>query len=329
MGFEIKGVEIKDLAGISAPLQKFIEVISAGMGVLYRPRAMRNEADAKAHEIIAIAKAEAEAGVIASQGQANAQLQYIKTLAAGEQEILERARMRLIAREIEAQNNVEAIAESALKFLPEKVSDDPVSPDWRRKFFLEAENICDEDMQELWGRVLADEVAKPGSYSLRSLGVLKALSRGEAETFRLACSLACNGGEIFLNESKGPADPLKEYGLHYGALMTLTDAGLLHSPSSVRRQFQHLPDESPNWLIKNNGLYLLISGKSLKTISLPVLAFTAAGRELQQLISPSPCMPYLQDIAGFLRTRHKLTVKRGAETRQEDGSTAITFEEDF
>ncbi|MFP5404469.1 MAG: hypothetical protein ACLGG2_07235, partial [Gammaproteobacteria bacterium] len=75
--------------------------------------------------------------------------------------------------------------------------------------------------------------------------------------------------------------------------------------------------------------YLLISGKSLKTISLPVLAFTVAGRELQQLISPSPCMPYLQDIAGFLRTRHKLTVKRGAETRQEDGSTAITFEEDF
>lgn len=322
------GFEIKDLAGLSAPLQKCVEVISAGVGTLYRPKAMRNEVDAKAYEIKVLAEAEAQAGVIASQGQANAQLEYMKTLAVGEQEIFERARARLIAREVEGQQNVESIAENSIKFLPETVSDESVSPDWRRKFFLEAENVCDEDMQELWGKVLAGEVANPGSYSLRTLAVLKALSRAEAETFRLACSLAHSGGEIFLNETNNTGDPLKKYGLQFGALMMLTEAGLLHDPSPVRRHFENLPENFPFLVLTNNGLYLQLSGASLKHTTLSILVFTATGQELQRLIPPNPCMPYLQDIAIFLRQRG-LTVKRGSETKQDGGATAITFDEDF
>lgn len=318
------GFEIKDLAGLSAPLQKCVELISAGMGTLYRPKAMRNEADAKAYQIKVVAKAEAEVGVIASQGQANAQLEYIKTLAEGEQEIFERARSRLIAREVEGQQNVEAIAENAIKFLPGQVTDDPVSPDWRRKFFLEAENVCDEDMQELWGRVLAGEVAKPGSYSLRTLGVLKSLSLEEAEAFKLACGLAYDRGEIIVDQTK--KDPLVEYGLHFAALMMLTDAGLLHSPSFVHKQFEGVTGD---FLQINNGVYQLLSGATIRQTVLPVLVFTAAGQELQRLIPPNPCVPYLQDVAKHLRVRHKLTVRKSVETRQEDGSTAITFVENF
>lgn len=319
-------IEIKDLVGLSKPAQKCIEVISAGVGTLYRPRAMRKEADAKAYEIKSLAEAEAQAGIIASQGQANAQLEYIKTLAAGEREIYDRARARLIAREIEGQQNLESISENALKFLPEEVSEDPVSPDWRRKFFLEAENVCDADMQELWGRVLAGEVAKPGAFSLRSLAILKALSRGEAEAFRRACGLAYKGGEIIVDNSK--VAPLREYGLDFGALMMLTDAGLLHAPSFVHRHFEDVPDEMPYWSLNNNGVYLQLSGASLKRTRLPIVAFTAAGRELQQLIPNNPSMPYLKETAMFLR-RNGLTVRKGFVTEQGDGSTAITFDEDF
>jgi len=323
------GFEIKDLAGLSAPLQKCVEVISAGVGTLYRPKAMRNEADAKAYEIKAIAEAEAMAGVIASQGQANAQLEYIKTLAVGEQEVFERARARLIAREVEGQQNIESIAENAIKFLPGTVSDEPVSSDWRRKFFLEAENVCDEDMQELWGKVLAGEIAKPGSFSLRTLAVLKMLSREEAEMFRLACSLAYDGGEIIMDQAK--SHPLGDYGLHFGSLMTLTDAGLLHGPSFVHRHFEDMPHEvlQTGLLQINNGLYFQLSGASLKHTRIPILVFTAAGKELQRLIPHNPCVPYLQDTAKHLRARYKLTVKKGVITEQDDGATAITFVESF
>ncbi len=322
-------LEIKDLAGLSEPLKKCIEVISAGLGCVYRPKSIRNDADAKAYEILAIARAEAEAGIITTNGQAQAQLEYIATITDGHHEILERAKLRLISREIEAQNNIEAIAENALNSMPTQVSDEQVSPNWRRKFFSEAENISDENMQFLWGKVLAGEVTKPGSFSLRSLDTLKSLSLGEAETFRLACGLASEGGEIYLNESRNPSNPLKEFGLHYGALMTLTDAGLLHSPSTVYRHFTDIQDNAPSWFIQNNGVNLLVSGLPLKHVRLPLLAFTATGRELMKLIPQNPCEAYLKDISSHLRKRHGVSVKLGKETKQNDGSITISFDEDF
>ncbi|UUW11213.1 hypothetical protein NLG42_10480 [Flavobacterium plurextorum] len=39
------------------PIEKLIDVISEGIGVLYKPRAIRKEADAEAYKIIAIKKA--------------------------------------------------------------------------------------------------------------------------------------------------------------------------------------------------------------------------------------------------------------------------------
>lgn len=321
-------VEVGDLLGLSAPVKKCIEVISNGTGTLYRPKAMRDEADAEAYKIIALAKAGTEAGVIAAQGQGDAQLAYLKTLSGGNLEIYDRARARLIAREVEGQQNVEAIAENALKSLPEKVSDDPVSDDWRRKFFLEAENVCDADMQELWGKVLAGEVAKPGSFSLRSLNVLKSLSRDEAEKFRLACNLANETGEIIMQREK--RHPLGDYGLHFGNLMALTDAGLLHSPSFILHSFKDYPDEAKTGVyFMNNGRHLLLSGPSLKNVDIPVLSFTAAGKELQKLIPANPCMPYLGDMAKFLKTSYRLALSMAIETKQDDGSTALTFTEDF
>lgn len=62
---------------------------------------MRNEAGAKAYETLAVAKAEAEAGVITAHGEANAHLEYIRTRTGGDLEMYDRLRVRLITREIE------------------------------------------------------------------------------------------------------------------------------------------------------------------------------------------------------------------------------------
>lgn len=53
--------EIKDLGGLSQPLTKLIEVVSLGIGAHFRPGAIRSTADAKAYEIEAMARAEANA----------------------------------------------------------------------------------------------------------------------------------------------------------------------------------------------------------------------------------------------------------------------------
>ncbi len=59
----------------------------------------------------------------------------------------------------------------------------PVDQDWITRFFQTVENIGDEDMQRLWGKVLAGEVKQPKTFSLRTLEFLKNLTKAEADLF--------------------------------------------------------------------------------------------------------------------------------------------------
>ncbi len=320
------GFDVKDLAGISEPLKKLVQVVSAGMGILYKPRGMRNEADAQSYAIKTLAAARAEAEITKTTGHARAQVASITTLAGENTELIERAKLRLLTREIEGQLNTEAIVEQALLLLPETVSNLPVSEDWRRKFFLEAENICDQDLQLLWGKVLAGEVTSPGSYSLRTLEVLKHLSKEEAELFRQACALAFTDGWIL----KPGADINKmfdSYGLNYNAMLTLRDAGLLFEGDTLHKDWSFLVNV-PTVVLSNNGIYMQISGANLHTQRIPSLTFTRAGRELQNLLEPNPCMPYLQAVAEYFRARG-LTLKKGSQEATGSGSFAMSFEEDL
>ena len=45
------------------PLEKLLDVISKGVGVLYKPKEIRRNADAKAYEVKVIAKAETNAKI--------------------------------------------------------------------------------------------------------------------------------------------------------------------------------------------------------------------------------------------------------------------------
>jgi hypothetical protein len=319
--------EVKDLAGVSEPTKKLIEVVSRGIGTMYRPRALRNEADAKAYEIRVLAAAEAESAVVKAHGQAQADLERIRSLAAGDPEILERARIRLLSREVEGQLNVEAIAEHALTSLPINVSSQPVADDWRRKFFLEAENICDRDLQLLWGKILAGEVTSPGSYSLRTLEVLKHLLKSEAELFRKACNIAFRDGSILM-PGHDVNVALEPYGLPYPELLSLRDAGLLHQADDLIRQFTNPTTPILTTILINNGILMELSGQALQHVRIPSLPFTRAGQELQNLMGPNPCMPYLKSVATFLRGMG-LTVKKATETTSETGQTIRSFVEDF
>ena len=71
-------------------------------------------------------------------------------------------------------------------------------PEWVSRFFDIAAGITTEQLQYLWGRILAGEIKQPGSFSLRTLDVLRNLSRKEAESFVKLGSM----GEEFTMETK-------------------------------------------------------------------------------------------------------------------------------
>ena len=324
-------LEVKDLAGLSQPLTKLIEVVSAAVGAHYRPRAMRAEADARAYEIKTIARAEAEATVETQNIQIAAVTDRIQLMLRDHPELAERARQRLLAREIEGQLNVESIADCASRALPPAVSQEPVSADWRRKFFLEAENVCEVDLQLLWGKVLAGEVAAPGAFGLRTLDTLRQLSRAEAELFRHACAIAMDGGWIAipgfnLNTS------LQPFGLTYSDILSLRDAGLILDGDHIHKDFR--PNEPPtepanqSTVLCNNSVLIEFSGPPSGSLKIPALVFTRAGQELQRLIEPNETPSYLSALGSTLRQQGHV-VKRGTPIPHGESASIITFEQDL
>lgn len=150
------------LQAVSQPVVKLLDMAQAACGVAFEPTRIRRKA-----------KAEAEALII--QDDVNSLL-------------LERAQARLEAKEVRRQKNIEAVVGVAAEELPAEVSKENVSPDWATRFFDKCQDVSDEKMRQLWGRLLAGEVAAPGSYSLRTLEAVALLSEREARNFARLCS---------------------------------------------------------------------------------------------------------------------------------------------
>lgn len=64
-----------------------------------------------------------------------------------------------------------------------QVSDEPVNPDWFARWRREACLIGKPEMQEIWGRILAEEVKNPHAISLKTLDILKNITGEDARLF--------------------------------------------------------------------------------------------------------------------------------------------------
>lgn len=196
------------------PIEKLIETISNGIGTLYRPRAIRKEAEAKAYEIEVIERAKNKA--IAESREL-------------EVDSYHRIQERIIHQETKRQNNIENISQIAAEQLTneENVSEEPVDADWSARFFNIAQDISDDEMQKLWGRILAGEVKQPKSYSLRTLEFLKKLSKDEAEIFTKFADLKVVSGKqhVIFNDDGGTF-LRKEFGIEYSEILLLKELGL-------------------------------------------------------------------------------------------------------
>lgn len=64
-----------------------------------------------------------------------------------------------------------------------------INDDWLNTFEEEARQKSTEEMQLLFGRILAGEIRKPGSYSIRAVKILGELDQNTAALFKKLCSI--------------------------------------------------------------------------------------------------------------------------------------------
>lgn len=310
-------MEIKDLIGLSKPLQKLIEVISNGVGAISKPYLIRKTADAKAYEIKVISEAIKGNQQDLKQIEFNEEKLSLMSLDSSsiKEGILleERTQNRIEYKEQKKQKNIESITQKAALNLENEttVSDEPVDEDWTTRFFNYAEDISNDEMQELWGRILAGEIKQPKSYSLRTLDIVRNLSEDEAKVFMKFASLAINcAGTSFILNFKNEKLLEEKYQLSFKDRLLLEELGFLTANDLQFLIGKTEKNKRQNVFIIGNAVVVFEKLENKPEQQIPVLVFTKIGQELLKLVKAIPELDYIQLLATKIN-RINGTIKYG------------------
>ena len=275
------------------PTSKLISTVSAGIGKMYEPRHKRKMADATAYEINAIGEA--------MRNAADLPIVYDQNGVAINSEdfnrLMQRAGTRLVLQETIKQHNIESVIDNAYEILEkeEVCSEEPVDQGWINRFFDSVATVSDEDLQKLWGKVLAGEIKQPKSYSLRTLETLKNLSKQEAELFESIAPLVTKmqGSFFLISDTK----VLKKHGISYDNILCLDECGLINSDGMVSYNPQISVKDSVGIFTKTTILLLKGLKEALEKISIGVFGLTRAGQEIYSLLECDSNESYICDLA--------------------------------
>ncbi len=163
--------------------------------------------------------------------------------------------------------------------------------DWRHKFWDDASTVSDEMMQEVYARILRDEINRPGSYSMRTLRVLRYMDRNTAELFSKIVPFILND---FL---PGCMDILGKFGVRHEDILELQEVGLLKANEGLQIK-STTPISDYKW---DNRL---IRVEHHSTLVLPVRALLSqAGKELLGVPDVTRDPAYFSEIALWIASR--------------------------
>jgi uncharacterized repeat protein (TIGR03899 family) len=198
------------------------------------------------------------------------------------------------------QENIEAIMEKTFAFCANKSIDKRPDLDWFNRYITLAEDVSNNTMQDLWAKIFAGELSRPGSYSLKALKVFRDMSIVDAKLLAKACSLAVKdqskkniriisgtyqqpGLFNFFAKDRQVHVDLSHFGLNYADILSLADNNLIYKQESESSMMAS--GETLNFYY--NGSPLKLSCKK-PNIAIQFYKFTPIGTELANLISDKP-----------------------------------------
>ena len=318
-------------------LDKLLNYAASGVGSvagsMLSPWKARREARAK------LIAAEGDANVLLIQAEAQSKARAIlvspDTHVTGELDISNTVNQRIHFQEQKRQINIESVVRKAARQLGDKdVADSEPDHDWTARFFNDVQDVSSEEMQSLWAKVLAGEVERARSTSIRTLGILKTLDQATAHLFRKFCS-AC----VFLSldrdtimdarvpslGSDAASNSLKAYGLSFDELNRLNEQGLIipdynswfnyklaiglavgNSKQLLRIPFDF---QGRRWVLVPKGQY-----DQKKEFKLSGVALNLSGRELSRIIDLESMEQFTQELMKYFQNNNlQMTEVGGSE----------------
>ena len=284
----------KIVKALVSPAEKLIDNITAAIGKVYEPHYIKKIAEAESYKIRQITSAMRDNCdmpiVYDKNGISQIDISDYDAL-------IKRAGARAAFQEINKQKNIETVVNNAYHMLEESepVSNVPVDTGWIMRFMNSVEDINDSDLQVLWAKILAGEVKKPNTYSLRTLAVLKNLSKNEAELFQSISPFIINDDIICINKINNDSI-FNKYNIKYNDILLLDDCGLINSSGTVTSNIT-INDEIRH--IIHNGNYLLAAkcnNNHSDNISYKIYPLTEAGKGIHSIISANPNDEFFFDV---------------------------------
>ncbi len=287
----------KSIEAFNEPICKLIDAMQKGAGVLYEPHHLKKMANAKAYAIDKIGDAIRRNSDLPIVYQGKDTDLCIDISDANS--LVERTKHRILFRETRKQQNLDSIASKTFIQLEDKTDCDtePVNQDWMVRFINAAQDVSDDELQNLWSKILAGEIIKPKSCSFRTLEILKNMSKDEFDMFLKICPFIC---EQFLSDEGGL---LEKYGIEYEMILILDECGLINSGGLITRRM----NVEKNTIILSTKKYILAGTvKANKSIpmSITVYPLTEAGKKLYLLSECNFNINFLREYYQFINKKY-------------------------
>lgn len=258
---------------VTLGLDKLVETVANATGLTALGTIMNAKGEAKAEAILAKKRAEtnAEVEILRQQGE-------------------EKVAQYVLARNNQKVENVGAIISKAQQqFAPEEeVSSEPVDKDWMSRFLDIAETISDDEMRDLWARVLAGEVKNPKSYSLRTLEVLRNITKEEAEIIVKASSFVLD--QVFLC--------IEKFALNLQDKICLDEIGIICGEDLIK-EYSFLSEKMSYTL--NRYVRLNMYAPVGTKVKVKCIKLTKAGVEIINIIQKVDYNAYITSLSSKLK----------------------------
>lgn len=280
-----------------------------GVGSLLKPWQVRREGraniDLRRYELLALADAEREAEEIRSGRLRLQNAKYAISLTAPCIEVepvdeedstplLELATGAAVADAIRKEINVaKAVthAEAELRDDPTPVPEQNLDDDWLYRWRDYAGSVSSEELQAIWGRILAGELKSPGLCSYRLMDFVRNLTKDEASLIEKIAPFVL--GDFIARDHDAI---LEKAGVTFSIILQLQDLGILSGAEALGLSLT-LPSNSKDrylMVLMCHGRGLLLEHEdATKTIDLGAYVVTTLGRQVIKLGKFIPNEDYL------------------------------------
>lgn len=182
-----------------------------------------------------------------------------------------------------------ALAMEELARTPDdKVSDKAVDKDWFSRWRAEARLVTSDELRRMWARILVEEVKEPEAVSLKTLSVLKNLSKTDIEIFKKVARFYINY-VIYVNTGAA------------GYSWNITQEEIVRLQS--KELLSEVGNVSPATNVKLNnfgfgfmayGIMLIVKSKNCKVLN-PAFSSFALSLPAQELLKIADDIPILDE----------------------------------